>query len=145
MTQRVRSADGTLLEHGWLLQVEALARHGGWAIFHAPDNRPGRRTGRPQQVVGDTTGFPDLILLRDRELIVAELKTDKGRLGPGQQDWLDRWGVFAAAVGMAASDFPVGEVAALPSVEVHLWRPADLFDVQQRLASRGAGRLAVAA
>lgn len=118
MTTRVRKADGSLTEAGFQLQVVALAKRGGWRIYHAPDNRPGRRTGKPQAVVGDTAGFPDLILIRDSELLAVELKTDTGRLRPGQQDWLSAF----AQVGANA----------------YLWRPKDIQEVQDRLAPVGA-------
>jgi hypothetical protein len=118
MTTRVRKADGSLTEAGFQLQVVSLAKRGGWRIYHAPDNRPGRRTGKPQTVVGDTAGFPDLLLIRGSTLLVVELKTDTGRLRPGQQDWLD------AFVQVGA--------------ESYLWRPRDIEDVQARLAPVGA-------
>lgn len=37
------------------------------------------------------TGFPDLMLVRPStsQIVFAELKSMRGRLGPKQQDWLD--------------------------------------------------------
>jgi hypothetical protein len=130
---RIRNADGILLEAGWQRQVVELAQLGGWAVFHAPDNRPGRRTGRPQAVVGDSTGFPDLVLVRGCELLAVELKTDKGRLGPGQPEWLDRFTKVGEAVRriVARAALPPSEPE--PLVESHLWRPRDIDAVQARL------------
>lgn len=51
-------------------------------------------------------GFPDLVLARER-IIFAELKTEKGKVTPNQQEWLD-------ALKQA-------------NQEVYLWRPSD-FD-----------------
>lgn len=113
MSTRIRNAKGELLEEGWQRQVIQLARLGGWRFFHAPSNRPGRRTGRPQSMDPECVGFPDLVLVRGSETLFRELKTDKGRLGPGQQDWLD---VLAAAGHDAA-----------------VWRPRDLDVVRERL------------
>ena len=56
-------------------------------------------------VQADGTGFPDLVLVRDRVLFV-ELKSDAGRLSVAQQDWL-----FALSKAEA---------------ECHLWQPAHL-------------------
>lgn len=58
-------------------------------------------------------GWPDLVLCRPPELIVVELKKDTGKVTAAQQGWLDN---------LAAS-----------GVEVHVWRPADWAEVEQRL------------
>ena len=50
-------------------------------------------------------GFPDILAIRGRRLLVAELKSDRGKLRPGQGAWLD---AFAEAGG-----------------EAYLWRPPD--------------------
>ncbi|MCK9249990.1 MAG: VRR-NUC domain-containing protein [Solirubrobacteraceae bacterium] len=113
MAVRALNARGQLTEAGWQAQVIGIARVGGWCVYHPPDNRPGGRTGRPQRTIPEATGWPDLVLVRDGELLVRELKTDRGRLGPGQQDWLDR----LAACG----------------VDVAVWRPRDRADVEARL------------
>lgn len=61
-------------------------------------------------------GWPDLTLVKPPQLIFVELKTDKGRVRPAQRDWLTR--------------------LALCGQEVYVWRPADLDDVNARLARR---------
>jgi hypothetical protein len=63
-------------------------------------------------MIGDV-GFPDLILARAGRLVVVELKTERGRLGPGQALWLE---LFRAA-----------------DVEVHVWRPGDMPSIQETL------------
>lgn len=107
-----------LTEAQWQAQVVGLARFYSWVVYHPPTNRPNAR-GRVQRV---TAGFPDLTLARETrlgdgevELIFAELKTDTGRLGPGQRDWLDLLG-------------------RVPGAEAVLWRPRDFEEVQTRLA-----------
>ncbi|HPA82243.1 MAG TPA: hypothetical protein PLS95_15590 [Thermoanaerobaculales bacterium] len=57
-------------------------------------------------------GWPDLVLARDGEVILAELKTDKGRTTPVQR----------AALALLGS-----------AVEVHLWRPSDWDEIAARL------------
>jgi hypothetical protein len=82
-----------LSEKAFLAQVVQLAKLRNWLCYHTHDSRHSAR------------GFPDLVLVRPRTggLLVAELKTDGGRLTPEQSAWLD---AFAAA-GVAA----------------HVWRP----------------------
>lgn len=92
------------------MKVLALAGYRGWRSYHAPDNRPGRN-GRVQTV---TRGWPDLALVRDDRLLFAELKAEKGRLRPGQQEWLDA-------------------LAQVPGVEVFIWRPSDWPAVEAAL------------
>lgn len=56
-------------------------------------------------------GFPDVVLSHaDHGLIVAELKTAKGRLGPGQPEWI---------ASLVPLDYPGSRVL------IELWRPAD--------------------
>lgn len=98
-------------------QVVEFAAWHHWRHYHPPDNRAialaAGRT-RKQRVV---PGFPDLVLMRAPELIVVELKAEKGRLSVEQRDWL---------AGLA-----------LCGVETHVWRPSDWPAIEERL-SRGS-------
>lgn len=107
-------------EAAFQAQVEQLAAFYGWHLrYHAPDNIP-RRTRTGRVMVQDVTpGFPDLWLLREPDLIVAELKTEKGRLSPAQQQWI----AALTACGL----------------EVYIWRPSDFDEINARL-SRGRHR-----
>ena len=103
-------------EAAFQLQVEHLAHLYGWRTFHAPDNRPRRtRTGRvaKQRV---TPGWPDLVLCRPPELIIAELKGPTTRVTDAQREWL-------AALAECG-------------IEVYLWRPVDMDAIHARLARR---------
>lgn len=93
--------------------VEHLARLGGWLRYHS---RPSQvRPGVWRTNYSGDAGFPDLVLLRDR-LILAELKTDRGRPTPDQLAWLAR----ARAAG----------------IEAYLWRPTDLQTITDLLLTR---------
>jgi hypothetical protein len=70
--------------------VEAELQVRGWRYFHAYDARR------------SVPGFPDLVCLRGSRVLVAEIKTMRGRVSPEQRDWL-------AAFELAG-------------VESHLWR-----------------------
>lgn len=109
---RARDQVGNLTEAAWQAQVIGLARINGWTrIYHAPNGGHGGRIVPGQ--IPEGRGFPDLIMVRGNEAIVAELKTDKGRIGPGQAEWL--------------------EAFAETGIDAYLWRPRDIDQVQERL------------
>lgn len=91
-----------MTEKAWQQQVLEISTLCRWQHFHVFDSRR------------SDPGWPDLVLVRAPELLVAELKTDRGRLTPQQAQWLDR----LAACG----------------VEAHVWRPRDFDQVWERLS-----------
>lgn len=88
-------------------QVLELAGIHHWrrAHFRAAQIVAGWRT----PVQADGAGFPDLILCRGPRLVVAELKSRRGKLSPDQLDWLEAWRQVGA--------------------EVFVWRPDDWDDI----------------
>jgi hypothetical protein len=89
-------------------RVEALARELGWLAYHPGDNRPVTAKSGRRYVQRVEPGFPDLVLVRREVLLMAELKTQTGRLRPEQR----RWHEALTAAG----------------VTVYVWRPLDLLD-----------------
>lgn len=83
----------TISERDFQEQVTTLARLLGWSCYHTHDSRRSR------------AGWPDLALWRGERLILAELKTEKGRVTKEQREVLDGLGLTPA--------------------EVYLWRPSD--------------------
>lgn len=75
-------------EEDFLKQVLTLARSCGWRTAHF---RPAMTKGGKwiTAVQGDGKGFPDLVLLRDDEFIIAELKVPPNTITPEQRGWLD--------------------------------------------------------
>lgn len=61
----------------------------GWKVAHF---RPARTAKGWRTPVQGDRGFVDLVLARRGVVLLVELKSDKGRFGPGQQEW-------AAAIG----------------------------------------------
>ena len=59
-------------------------------------------------------GFPDVVMLRGERLIVAELKVQNGKVSDHQQRWLEKF--------------------KLTGVEVYLWRPSDIRDIEEILS-----------
>jgi hypothetical protein len=60
-------------------------------------------------------GFPDLVLVRRGRCLFAELKSDTGRVSQAQHEWL-------------------ADLADVPGLEVHLWRPGDWLIVMEVLS-----------
>ena len=89
-----------------------LARWTGWRIFHPRTVHTAQGT-HLTAFYGDA-GFPDLVLVhRNRGVIFAELKSERGRLTNDQT----LWGEYLKAAG----------------VEYHVWRPDDMETVKDIL------------
>lgn len=67
--------------------VVAYARSCGWLVHHT---RPAQNSkGQWSTPIQGHPGFPDLVLARDGELLLLELKSEKGRLSRAQKPWLE--------------------------------------------------------
>ena len=104
-----------LSERAFQSQVLDLAHQLGWRSAHWHDSR---RQVRPGVHVGDkdAAGFPDIVLCRPPELLVIELKAQKGRLTDTQLSWLQDLGMC--------------------DIDVFVWRPADWPEILERLSRR---------
>lgn len=81
------------------------ARMFGWRVAHF---RPAKTSkGWRTPVAADGKGFPDLVLVHQEtgRLIFAELKSDRGKPTPEQEQWL---------IALETTD-----------AEVYVWSPAD--------------------
>ena len=85
-------------ERDWQAMVTAAAQHLGYLAYHTHDAR------RSQP------GYPDLCLVRGERLVFLELKTEKGRVRPEQEIWLEM-------------------LAEVPGVGARVVRPADLDEI----------------
>jgi hypothetical protein len=81
----------------------------GWRWCHF---RPGRTQRGWRTALTGAAGFPDLVAVRDRVLLI-ELKGEAGRLSDEQRRWL-------ADLGSAGAD-------------VHCWRPSDWPAIEETL------------
>jgi hypothetical protein len=81
-------------EKGFAATLKELAVMLGWEWFHVYDSRR------------SAAGWPDVTLVRPPRLIIAELKTDDGRLTPAQEKWL-------------------ALLKCVPGISVFVWRPRD--------------------
>lgn len=100
-------------EADWQRWVVDAAKWLGWRVFHP---RPAQIAGRWATHYTGDAGFPDLCLVHPRKgFVLAELKTDRGKISAGQRLWLD-------ALESAG-------------VEAYVWRPKDWQTVEKRLRS----------
>ena len=72
-----------------------------WTHFRPAINQ----RGRWMTALSGAKGWPDYAACRAERFLVAELKSDKGKLSPEQTEWRD--GLVMAGI------------------EYHLWRPSD--------------------
>jgi hypothetical protein len=79
----------TISEHDFQDQVFEIAKLRGWHIAHF---RHARTNAGWRTPMSGHPGFPDLVLARNGTVLIRELKTQHGRLSPGQQSWAQHLG-----------------------------------------------------
>ena len=87
--KKVKTRFDTITERQFTKQVIDLAGWYGWLRFH---QLPGMsKSGRWLSATQGDIGWPDLFLVHPKrcQIVIAELKTEAGRLTPGQELWLD--------------------------------------------------------
>ena len=106
-SQATTARFASMPEKTLMANVLTMAGYLGWTLrFHVHDSRH------------SAAGFPDLILLHpDGRMMVVELKTEKGKVTPIQQTWLD---------GFRACGVPA-----------YVFRPADWHDGTVERVLRG--------
>lgn len=101
-------------EDSFTRQVLKYARLNGWKTIHI---RPGRtKDGWNTPIQGDGIGFPDLLMIRGPEIVVAELKCGKNKVNECQRDWLKAF-----------------EEARVPA---YWWYPKDWEEIESVLARK---------
>jgi hypothetical protein len=91
-----------ITEAQFLRQVQHLAAMFSWRGYHPALSKWSER------------GWPDIALCRPPRLILAELKSEFGKVTPQQAEWL-------------------ADLARCPGVEVYLWRPSDFERIVELL------------
>lgn len=95
----------TQTEAQFMKTVRDAAHQLGWVTVHFPNS------------LANPSGWPDLLMFRDGRVLVAELKTGTGKLGPKQWEWIGT----LAGVG----------------IHVQVWRPEDWETIEQTLKGEG--------
>lgn len=110
MTKNPYNKDN-ISELAFQAQIIGMARLYRWLIVH---HRPAlNRSGKWSTPMEGDRGFPDLVLAKNGYIILAELKTNTGKLGLGQQEWLTALGAHA-----------------------RLWRPKDWKEIHAELSAK---------
>lgn len=91
-------------EAQFMAAVVQFAEQMAWLVVHFP------------RMQGNPAGFPDLLMFRDGQTILAELKTERGKLSVNQARWL--------------LDFDAR------GIRCYVWRPSDWDEIAATL--RGA-------
>jgi hypothetical protein len=108
MTTTARQTlDSITTERQLLDFVTSYARAHHWLAYHThrSDHSP--------------AGFPDLCMVRGRRIVFAELKREKGKTTPAQDQWLKALLLVADVSGGA--------------VQVYVWRPSDVGTIMEVL------------
>lgn len=100
------------LEKDFARQVEMILDAYGWVWKH--DEPARRQSGRWATAMKGMKGFPDYIAVREDRVVLAELKSEKGRLSPEQKTWISAF-------------------QETQKVEVYVWRPGDLLQIAEIL------------
>jgi hypothetical protein len=79
-------------EKQFMQAIIDLAKFNQWLVYHTFDSRR------------SAYGFPDLVLVKPPRVIFAEVKSEKGKLTPYQELWLEILGQC-------------------PGIETYVWRP----------------------
>jgi hypothetical protein len=98
-------------EAGFQQAVVDLAHWNKWLVHHA---RPAQTNKGWRTAIQGDAGFPDLVMAKGSRVVVAELKSDTGRVSPHQAEWLAR-------LSHALTD-------------VHVWSPKDWPAISEVLA-----------
>jgi hypothetical protein len=90
-------------EKSFMMLVVNAAHLFNWIVYHTFDPRKSE------------AGYPDLCMIRDGRIIYAELKTEKGKLTPPQEYWIER----------------ISQVAGkcYPNIRVFVWRPSQWEEI----------------
>lgn len=103
----------SVTEAAFLAQVLELAKLYGWRTAHF---RPARTTaGWRTPCQGDAKGFPDLVLVKGKRLIFAELKAEGRDLSPEQSQWI--------------------EALTLVRCDLYIWRPSEWEEIVRTLSA----------
>lgn len=121
---------------GWGITVSAQKAIAAEAAgYNVPEPELDGLIFHPRYSLGSEAGWPDLTLIRrrDRRLIFAELKAEKGKPSHRQEQVLDLLRCLETPL-----DFDQGDVVhpfrrREPSIQVVVWRPSDLDTIREEL------------
>lgn len=98
----------------------------GWLVMHTRPARTERGWRTPLQ--GDA-GYPDLTMARRGRLVIAELKSESGKVTREQAAWLEH-----LPPRVAQEDDSADRDIHSHAIEVYVWRPRDWERIKEVLA-----------
>lgn len=84
--RRTRKDRSPITEKQFMAQVVEFAKLNGWLVYHTYDSRRSE------------SGFPDLVMVKGRRIVFAELKRAGAYLTAHQTKWLDKLRLTGAEV-----------------------------------------------
>ena len=115
MSKARRLLDAAVLEDDFKDTILRYAHLRHWMVHH---DRPARTKDGWRTAIQGDKGFPDVLLVRGHRMVVAELKSENGRVTAEQEEWL--------AAFRDVSD-------AAPHVRAYVWRPSDWPEIEETL------------
>ena len=103
-----------LTEKQFEAQVKDLAKFCGYKYYHT------------WRSIHSPAGFPDCVLVKVDKIIFAELKAEKGKLSPAQQEWIDILKEYEQEIFL---NWPTND---LPFA-VYVWRPSQIKEIVEIL------------
>ena len=104
-------------EAAFQAEILRVAHQYGWATYHTHDSR------------GSDKGWPDLVLVRNTQLLFVECKGVRTYVSKAQKLWLAMLQRIADTVASYTGVLPHG-----PLIQVHLWRaPGDWNEIYRVL------------
>lgn len=94
--------------------IETAHRFGWWAV-HFPTSTVGAKGSFRTAYLGDGKGFPDIVAIKASRLLFAELKVGRNTTTAEQDEWAQK--------------------LLLTGVEMYLWTPDDVREIDQVLGS----------
>lgn len=102
-----QAALGLMTERQLQDRIIEAATRGGWRHYHTHDSRR------------SDPGWPDIVLVRGRRMLVLELKRRTGRVSVHQRGWIDA-------------------LQQVDTLDVRVVRPDDLDDLRDELLEDGS-------
>lgn len=98
----------------------------GWKVHHT---RPARTDKGWRTPIQGDAGYPDLTMARRGRIVIAELKSETGKLTREQAAWLEH---LPPRVAQEEDDSADRDLHA-HAIEVYVWRPSDWLHILEVL------------
>jgi hypothetical protein len=129
---------GDLSETDWLAWVLDVAQLHGWRVAH---HRPARTANGWRTPMQGNSGVPDLLLGRNGDVLLAELKANRGQIRPEQRAWLAHLGDHGRVWRPRDAEAVLARLER-PAVEVDAYTEAADCGLSFRVRTRSTAEMA---